>query len=321
MQTGSRHRQRNLRHPGLKERLCGVATARKLLLIGALHIALSGCGTILTKTPPPDGTPTAAERPSPAKVVLVILENEHAEVAHQPNFKFLWRLAGEGAYLSNYYAVAHPSQPNYIALVSGSTAGVTGDFPARLDRPHLGQRLSSWMVYAEGYPAGTCDLSLQHGRYVRRHVPFLSFADVQDNAEYCRDHVTDFPLFLAAAKEHRLPSFSLVVPNLDHDAHDRPLAEADAWLELNLGGLLNDADFRRDTILIVTFDESGSPWPYSKDDVNKVYAVLWGDHVVGKQVPSAYDHYDLLRTIEAILGAAPLSTEDAKARVIGGIWR
>ena len=302
-------------------RAARVTTAWKLFLLGALPLVLSGCATILTKTPASDAAPSASENPPPARVVLVILENEHAETAHSENFKFLWRLAREGAYLSNYYAVAHPSQPNYIALVSGSTAGVVGDFPARLDRPHLGQRLSSWMAYAEDYAAGTCDLSLMHGRYVRRHVPFLSFADVQDNAEYCRDHITDFVGFLAAAKGHRLPSFSLVIPNLDHDAHDRPLAEADAWLELNLAPVISDPQFRRDTILIVTFDESGTPWPYSRDDVNKVYAVLWGDHVARKEVEAVYDHYDLLRTIEAILRVAPLSTEDGKARVIGGIWR
>ena len=294
---------------------------RRLLLIGALQLILTGCATILTKTPAHDGTPGAIAKPSPTKVVLVILENEHAEKAHNANFKFLWRLASEGAYLANYYAVAHPSQPNYIALVSGSTEGVSGDNPARLDRPHLGQRLSSWMAYAEGYAAGTCDLSLQHDQYVRRHVPFLSFADVQDNPQYCSDHITRIEDFVAAAKEHRLPSFSLVIPNLEHDAHNRPLAEADAWLELNLAGVINDPEFRRDGVLIVTFDENGTPWPYSRDDVNKVYAVLWGDHVVRQDVKAVYDHYDLLRTIEAILGAAPLSTGDGKARVIGGIWR
>ncbi len=294
---------------------------RKLLLVGALHIVLSGCTTVLTKTPTPGGALAASEQPKPAKVVLVILENEHAETAHSPNFKFLWRLASEGAYLSDYYGVAHPSQPNYIALVSGSTAGVIGDLPARLDRPHLGQRLSSWMAYAEDYATGTCDLSLQRGRYVRRHVPFLSFADVQDNPEYCRDHIANFDAFLAAAKERRLPSFSLVIPNLDHDAHDRPLAEADAWLEQNLAGLIDNPEFRRDTILIVTFDENGTKWPYSRDDVNKVYTVLWGDHVARRQVENAYDHYDLLRTIEAILQVSPLASEDGKARVIGGIWR
>jgi hypothetical protein len=54
------------------------------------------------------------------------------------NQPFLRSLADSGAYLSNYYAVAHPSQPNYVALLSGSTDGVIGDLPASLDRAFFG---------------------------------------------------------------------------------------------------------------------------------------------------------------------------------------
>ena len=294
---------------------------RMLLLIATLQITLAGCGTILTKTPTDGVAPTESRTPYAAKVVLVILENQYADIAHKPELKFLWRLASEGAYLSNYYAVAHPSQPNYVALVSGSTEGVDGDSPARLNRAHLGQRLPSWMTYAEGYKAGTCDLSPQQGNYVRRHVPFLSFADVQDNPEYCRSHITNFDPFVAAAKAHQLPSFSLIIPDLSHDGHDGSLTDADAWLGEKLGGLLEDADFRRDVILIVTFDENGAPWPYFNHYDNKVYAALWSNHVLQTEVKTVHDHYDLLRTIEAILAISPLSTEDGKAHAIAGIWR
>lgn len=294
---------------------------RILLLLATLQFTLAGCGTITTNTPTDGAAQTESRTPYPAKVVLVILENQYADIAHKKELKFLWRLASEGVYLSNYYAVAHPSQPNYVALVSGSTEGVNGDSPARLDRAHLGHRLPLWMAYAEGYQSGTCDLSPQRENYVRRHLPFLSFADVQDNPDYCRRHITDFKSFVATAKAHQLPSFSLVIPDLSHDAHDGSLADADAWLGEQFDSLLEDADFRRDVILIVTFDENGAPWPYFNHDDNKVYAALWGDHVLQTDVKAVYDHYDLLRTIEAILAITPLSTEDSKAHAISGIWR
>ena len=303
----------------------GADMTRKLLLTLMLFLqwALVGC-TVLTVTPSRGDEPApfqAFQAPQGAKVVLVILENTNADEAHDPKYPFLWRLASEGAYLSNYHAVAHPSQPNYVALVSGSTEGVPGDSPARLNRPHLGQKLASWMVYAEGYPGGTCDLSLQIGRYVRRHVPFLSFADVQDDPALCRSHITGFDGFVDTALAHRLPDFSLVIPDLDHDAHDKPLRDADTWLAQNFGKLLDDAGFRRDVILVVTFDESGEKWPYTNRNDNRVYAALWGAHVVPGEVKTVHDHYDLLRTLEAILGLPPMSTGDAKAQPIGGFLR
>ena len=147
----------------------------------------------------------------------------------------------------------------------------------------------------------------------------MSFTNIQDNPSLCTNHITDFNEFLIAARTHRLPSFSLVIPNLDHDAHDKPLRVADEWLKENFCDLLADAEFKRDVILIVTFDENGARWPYLKRHDNKVYAALWGDHVIPGKVETVYDHYDLLRTIEAIFDLTPMSTEDDKARVIEGI--
>jgi hypothetical protein len=304
---------------------------RKLLLMASLQLILVSCGTVLTKTPVPDKAlshdteMSRFRKPHDAKVVLVILENKNADEAYSPTNRFLWRLAEQGAYLSNYYGIAHPSQPNYVALISGSTKGVHDDSPARLQRTHLGQELeqklgpSSWMSYAEGYPSGTCNTNTTIGRYVRKHEPFMSFADVQDHPDRCTNHITGFDDFRAAASRHRLPSFSLVIPNLDHDAHDQPLRVADEWLEENFRDLLEDAEFKRDVILIVTFDENDARWPYLKRNDNKVYTALWGDHVIRGKVETVYDHYDLLRTIEAIFDLSPMSEEDRNARVIEGI--
>ena len=295
----------------------------KLLLIASLQFVLTGCVTIHTTTPPAGDTTDHFRKPSATKVVLVVLENTNPDKARDE--QFLGRLAASGAYLSNYYAVAHPSQPNYVALISGSTKGVVhGDLPITLDRPHLGQKLSqklqSWMTYAEGYPGGKCNLSTEIGRYARKHVPFLSFKDVQDD-KVCRDHITGINEFVVAAKAHNLPSFSLVIPDLDHDAHDKPLRDADAWLEKNFFDLIHDVEFRRDVLLIVTFDENATKWPYFWDTNNKVFTVIWGDDVIPGDYKAIYNHYDLHRTIEAIFDLPPNSTEPTTARPIGGIWR
>jgi len=292
---------------------------RKLLLSALLLAMLVVWG--FTRPPPASDEPGQFRQPFATKVVLVILENSDSDAAYRE--KFLGFLAASGAYLANYHALAGHSQPNYVALVSGSTDGVIDNSPARLDRAHLGQKLKSWMAYAEGYPAGTCDLRGAIGRYVRKHVPFLSFADVQDNPDFCRQHITGFDQFLVDAHAHRLPSFSLVVPNLDHDAHDKPLRDADAWLERSFADLIKDPTFRRDVLLIVTFDEAGKGNWFARlaGNDNRVFTVLWGEDVLPGEVKTRYDHYDLLRTIEAIFDVAPMAAGDAGARPIGGIWR
>jgi hypothetical protein len=312
---------------------------RKLLLVAAIALLLAACGTIPTITPHETSAPVQAQAPHAPKIVLVVLENKDADKVMQNlgDLPFLRRMYNEGAYLSNYYGVAHPSQPNYVALVSGSIEGVDGDKPASLDRAHLGQQLNQslkfWKVYAEGYPSGSCDLgekiSTSNGDYARKHVPFLSFKDIQQDQHACSAHITGFDNFRRDADAHSLPSFSLVIPNLTDDAHNPQLIKssaarlkvADDWLQTQLGRVIDNAEFKRDVILIVTFDENDDYWPYFWHTGNKVFTVLRGDHVIHKEEPTVYDHYDLHRSIEANFGLTHEPVPGIDARVIQGIWR
>src|SRR5438132_1672407 len=229
--------------------------ARKAMGVVATLSLLLMASCITVSTPKPATPPPVAREfhtPAAKSIVVVVLENKNPMKARAQ--KFLGHLADTGVYFSNYFGVAHPSQPNYVAMVSGSFAGVRGDSCARLTRPHLGQFLESWTVYAEGYPSGTCDLRETIGRYARKHVPFASFADVQDNQAFCKAHITGFEQFAEDVRNHRLPRFALVIPDLDDDAHDQPISFADQWLEKNFVNLIDDPVFRRDVLLIVTFD-------------------------------------------------------------------
>lgn len=326
------------------------------LALALLGIVLSGCATYPTEQPPRrEGPPPAAfEKPQGAKIVLIVLENKDDKPAKDR--AFLGKLASEGRYLSNYYAVAHPSQPNYHAIASGSIEGVDrGDMNVTLSRCHIGKNLASWAVYAEGYPGdkNTCYLGDDKNGYVRKHNPFASYDDINCESETCREkctsHIKSFAEFASAATSHSLPDFSLVVPNLDSDGHDyngkhakgevdsgKALDFADKWLAEKFEPLLRDEQFKRDVILIVTFDEDDSDYNLFgvyPSNGNKVYASIWGGHVrPGPDVATYYNHYDLHRTIEAILGVddrrnCPIeSGANTPGRrlapvVIGGIWR
>jgi len=250
------------------------------------------------------------------RVLVIILENTDAHVAAaQP---FLKTLAERGASLVDYHALTHPSQPNYIAMVAGSPHGVTGSDPVLLDVPHLGDLLERrglrWKVYAEGYP-GDCFLGMESGRYVRRHVPFLSFLNVQKVPVRCAN-VVDALHFDADRAAGTLPDFALYIPDLDHDGHDPGVAAADAWLAGRFGPVLTGSWLPPGTLLIVTFDEGTNGGP------NIVYCSFYGAGIAPGTVSTArYDHYDLLRTIEEIFHLQTLEQNDAPAQVIRSIWR
>ena len=250
---------------------------------------------------------------------MVILENEDAGKAlDQP---FLKQLASEGAYLSNFYAVAHPSQPNYMALLSGTTDGIHGDATVTVDRHHLGDLLEArglrWKSYAEDYPGG-CDLNAHIDHYVRRHEPFLNFRNVQSDPARCASVVNARELQSDVASG-TLPDFALYIPDNLHNGHDRGIASADRFMAATFGPLLHDPRFTTDLLFIVTFDEAEG-----QSDKNRIYTVLWGDAVRSGAVSDVvYTHYDLLRTVEDSFGLGTLGAHDADpdTRAISGVWR
>ena len=94
-----------------------------------------------------------------------------------------------------------------------------------------------------------------------------------------------------------------------------------AWLEKRFSQLLDDNTFRRDVLLVITFDENSRNWPYLTERPNKVYTVLYGDAVATGTYADIYSHYDLLRTIEENFGTKPMADGDGNARPIAGVWR
>lgn len=251
------------------------------------------------------------------RVMVVVLENtDAARALEQP---FLAEIGSRGALLRNYHALAHPSQPNYIAMVAGSDYGIANDDPVVIDVAHLGDLLEehglNWKVYAEDYPGG-CFTGKSHGNYVRRHVPFLSFANVLNDPARCGESIVDATRLDADVAANALPAFSLYVPNLKNDGHDTGVPVADSWLRARFGPLLDNDRFMSGTLLVVTFDEGSTNGP------NIVYFALYGAGVdPGSSTADYYDHYSLLRTVEEIFHVGTLHHHDDAAGAIHGVWR
>jgi acid phosphatase len=114
----------------------------------------------------------------------------------------------------------------------------------------------TWKEYSEsipfvGYTGG------DSGLYAERHNPCSYFSDVRGNQNQMQNLVP-FTQLATDIANHTLPNYAFIVPNLNHDAHNGTLAQADAWLQANIPQLLNSPDFNTPGggLLIITFDEA-----------------------------------------------------------------
>ena len=285
-------------------------------------------------------------------VLIVVLENQNYESAI--NNDLLKSLAQKGAIFSNFGNLYHYSYPNYLAMIAGSDFGThkpqllsdnQKTFPDDSEHRTIGDSLN-WKNYAEDYPAApTAEkpfLGDRKGRYVRKHVPFLSFRSVQtksfhnvvavDTHAQNNAFVADIGSFIADPQTHPLPEYMYYSPNLDDDGHDptsnpqEGLKKASDWLRVFLTTWLHFSDTAwvpkdeqlKRTLVIVTFDESeGNSKP------ERIYTVFLGAMVKPQEVKAAYNHYSVLRTIEDNFGLDPIHKEsgDGTASVITGIWK
>jgi hypothetical protein len=300
----------------------------------------------LTKSPQgkQDEAARAAAR-APAhhfdRVLIIILENVDYEVASKD--KNLADLAAQGASFTNIHALFHPSYPNYLAMVAGTDFGIHRrgrlladnqvNIPNDAAHHSIADRLIAsgldFKQYAEELPNETCpwNFSTQHvsdkrGNYVRRHVPFLSFREVQE--KWCDrvirvDSSKSDNYFVQDAKKG-LVAYSIYTPNMNHDGHDTNVQTAGAWVKKFLDDTF-PAKLRQGTLVIVTFDESGG------NSDNRIYTLFLGDMVkpANQQDPKAlgklYTHYNVLRTIEDNFGLEPLTANDRNAAPITDIWK
>ena len=264
-------------------------------------------------------TSAFAAPPAPAfkKVFLVMFENEDAKkVLDQPTFKLF---AEHGAYFTDLNAEVHPSQANYIALISGDLQGVRGDGNQDVDAKHIGDLLENtghtWKAYLEDYP-GNCFTGARSGQYARKHNPFISFLNIQNDPARCNAHLVNAATLASDIQNNTMPDFSLYIPNMRNDGHDTGVAFADQWLSKAIIPLFQVENFMRDMLVILTFDES------SIVGGNKIYGAFYGDGIQRGVVSSQrYDHYSILRSIEDTLGLGSFGLNDMKAAPITGIWK
>ena len=259
----------------------------------------------------------AAPLPDFDHVVVVVFENkETGSVLGSRAAPTFNSYARHYASLTNYYGVTHPSLPNYLALVSGSTQGVTTNctscmISARSLADTIEASGRSWKTYAEGLPSPGF-LGGSKGRYAKKHNPFAYFSDIAQRPER-RSSIVPLSQLRSDLIAGRVPDFSLVVPDLCHSMHDCSVGMGDAWLRKTVGPLLPLPN----TAIFVLFDEGSS----NARGGGHTPALVVGTAIrPGARFKAVTGHYGALRTIEQAWGL-PFLGKSARARPITGIWR
>jgi acid phosphatase len=238
-------------------------------------------------------------------IVLVMFENKANSQITSSSAPYFTSLAAQGAKFSQSYAITHPSQPNYIALFSGATQGVTSDAcPKNFSVTNLGAQLIgaglSFTGYSEAMPsAGYTGCS--SGTYMRKHNSWVDFSNVPaaSNVRY-----TAFPTDFT-----QLPTVAFVTPDMCNDMHDCAIGTGDTWLKSHLDAYAQWAK-THNSLLIVTFDED------SGTSVNQIFTAFVGAQVKIGTYTESINHYTILRTIEAAYGLQGINNAATKSPIL-----
>lgn len=238
------------------------------------------------------GSP-AAPKPAPRHVFVIVMENKSPQEALQGPFTA--SLADGYRMATHYSAVAHPSVPNYLALTSGSTWGVTDDSYHVLPKQDLGDQLTAAKVSWRAYMEGMTDLGCINSPlpYDPGHNPFAFYGG------RCPANVVPFGSF-AADLAGPTPMLSWITPDICHDEHSCAVSVGDDWLRQTTGMIMQSDVWRADGVLFIVWDENdGSP-------DNGVLALVVEPGVSHRVSSRPYTHYSLLATVEDLLGVGRL---------------
>ena len=291
--------------------------------------------------PPPEvstsstSSSSSTTAPPPiSHVIIILMENEeYGKVIGSSSAPYENGLATRYALAADYFGVAHPSLPNYLALVAGSTFGVKSDcLPAQCTLPSnvttiatlLDSRNLSWREYAESMPTNCSQSNSPDGLYFPKHNPFVYFGAITGNkgtgstSSYCDSHVVSTDQLYLDLQAGKLPSFSFVTPNICDDAHSCPLSQGDQWLSTLVPKIINSSSFAT-TALFIVYDEGSSN--DTTGGGGQVPAILVSPFAkTGYVSRGEYSHYSLLATVEAIFNLGSLGRNDSSASAMGDLF-
>jgi hypothetical protein len=309
-----------------------------------LSLTVSPSITAPALAPPPSTVPAFDH------VFLVYMENQNlsstsntvdggAGVIGNSQAPYINSLASQNTLLTNYSAITHNSDPNYVAIAGGSTFGHSAGSGAPTSNcittctfagPSLADRVDqagkTWKQYADG-ANGNCDTS-QHGSYYPDDVPFYYFATMKNNQSYCQAHWQPLTqMFTDLQSAATTPNFVWFDADDCNDMEACGISAGDTWLSSTLPRLFSSPAWTTQrSLLIITWDEDGnnSPGGFGNGQTNEVATIVVGSPgtvKTGYQSAVRYDHYSTARTVEQALALQPMTANDQYATPFNDVFR
>ena len=287
----------------------------------ALLIVLNACSTNIpdnaTARPSTDGentvpntveTPPSASVPDFDHIITIYFENhDYGEVIGNNEMPYFNRMARENVLFTQFYGVAHPSLPSYLAIISGDTFGIKKTcqdcFFDKATLPDLIEASGrTWKGYFEGIPS-PCFIGSE-GKYVQRHNPFIYFDPIRKDSRRCERSVISLDELDKDLEKGTLPSFVFIMPDLCSGGHDCGLNVSDGWLQDVMGKLLSSSALGDNYLILVAFEESdndnSSCCGLPEKAGGRVAAFLVSPQAtVPMEDDTPYSHYSFLKTIMA----------------------
>ncbi|MDP4085511.1 MAG: alkaline phosphatase family protein [Bacillota bacterium] len=289
------------------------------LLFFSVLLFLSGCSQAQKKETAPalkktiQQTVVKVKMPKIDHILIVVEENRSKQaITHNHSAPYINSLMQNGANFTNYYAIEHPSQPNYLDIFSGSNQGVTNDWVPKTTfstnnlANELMKKRYTFTGYSEGLPkVGFNGASTGSGGYARKHNPWVNFNNIPKKWNQ--------PLSSLPSDFSQLPTISFVIPNLQHDMHDGTIKEGDNWLKKHIDSYVQWAK-THNSLLIVTWDED------DRSQNNKIPTFLVGPMVKTGQYIENVNHFNLLRTLEDLYGLSHID-KSKSVNPITDVWK
>jgi Phosphoesterase family len=277
-------------------------------------------------------------------VFLIYMENKGVgDIVGSPNAPYINSLINTEDYDSNYFALGHPSDPNYFRIMGGSDFGIDYN-PAGnvIDAPSLMQEMDqagiSWAGYGQGMPApGTIESS---GDYAVDQMPFAQFNYVFDNTPaYLQEHLLPQSYLANALQDpSTFPEFAWVQPDEDNNMEgpiDTPsglfqfiasqftnqqynVAAGDQYLQQTISTIENSptwTDPNAKDAIIITWDEDNNNLSlgFGNEGNNIPMIVIPNEDAVTSggmesgpfTTDAYYNEYSLMATLEDALSPTP----------------
>jgi len=259
--------------------------------------------------------------------VAVVVETHYgySSVVGSTSMPYVNSLISQYGLATNYVADTTPAIDDYFMLAAGkfeagnddslnctTTTGVVSDDNIVRELVNAGK---TWKAYMESIPS-TGYTGCSSGNYLKYHNPFAYLTDVANVPAQAANMVDFTNNFATDLAKGTLPQYSFIVPNTLDDAHDGTLAQADTWLQTNIGPLVQSALFQKDGLLIILFDydqnaTSGCTMTQVQSGTwcgGQVAAVVVSPFLVsaGYKSTFSYHHENVLRLMAQGLGLTTL---------------